>query len=102
MHPLWDSWTFDGNLQSPTFTPSFKHEGVKGILDNDKWNGEFVKGILDNGKWNGEFVKENGKPVKFVCHYILTAGVLNFCADCTHALAGQSVPLPVLPPEMRD
>jgi Family of unknown function (DUF6527) len=61
-HPLPDGWAFDGNLDSPTFTPSFKHD------------------------WG------NGK----VCHYILTAGVLNFCSDSTHGLAGQSVPLPDL------
>lgn len=26
MHPLPDRWTFDGNLESPTFNPSFKHD----------------------------------------------------------------------------
>lgn len=25
MHPLPDGWTFDGNVETPTFTPSFKH-----------------------------------------------------------------------------
>lgn len=25
MHPLPDGWAFDGNLENPTFTPSFKH-----------------------------------------------------------------------------
>jgi len=25
MHPLPDSWTFNGNLESPTFSPSFLH-----------------------------------------------------------------------------
>jgi hypothetical protein len=25
MHPLPDGWTFDGNLEAPTFTPSFLH-----------------------------------------------------------------------------
>lgn len=31
------------------------------------------------------------------CHYILTAGVLHFQIDCTHALAGKSVPMALLP-----
>jgi len=64
LHRLPDSWTFDGNLESPTFTPSFKHE------------------------WR-----------EHVCHYVLTSGVLNFCGDCTHALAGHAVPLPKLKDE---
>lgn len=32
-----------------------------------------------------EFVK--------VCHVVITNGVLNYCADCTHELAGQAVPM---------
>lgn len=61
-------WTFNGDVNVPTFTPSFLHTDSSGS----------------------------------VCHYILTAGVLNFCGDCTHSLAGKSVPLPELPPHLRD
>lgn len=32
-----------------------------------------------------------------LCRYQLMAGVLRFMSDCTHALAGKSVPLPDLP-----
>lgn len=63
LHRLPDTWTFDGNLERPSFQPSFHHR------------------------------RGNGR----VCHYVLTAGVLHFQADCTHALAGQSVPLPPIP-----
>ena len=77
VHPLPDGWTFNGDLLAPTFTPSFKHEG-----------GRF--------KWGTD------ESEMFVCHYVLTAGVLNFCSDCTHALANKSVPLPDLPPELCD
>lgn len=72
MHPLPDSWKFNGNLESPTFNPSFKHEG-----------------------WI------NGKPIG-ICHYVLTNGQLNYQGDCTHAFAGKIIPLPVLPEELRD
>lgn len=58
-------WTFDGNCEKPTFSPSFRHN------------------------W--------GKGGARVCHYVLTAGVLNYCGDCTHPMAGQSVPLPPIP-----
>ena len=89
MHRLPGSWTFDGNLEKPTFTPSFKHEGIQ-------------RAFVD-GKWTGEWVRDtNGNTVPFICHYILTAGVLNFCGDGTHALAGKSVPLPALPEGLTD
>lgn len=84
MHPLPDSWQFDGNVDSPTFTPSFKHEGMKTVRD-------------EKGRWTGEWVMIDGKPVPEVCHYILTRGILNFCGDCTHSMAGQSVPMAELP-----
>src|SRR5579864_5206732 len=89
MHKLPDGWFFDGNLEKPTFKPSFKHEGVRSIYVNGVWTGEWVKDT-------------NGKAIPFVCHYILTAGVLNFCADCSHTLRMTSVPLPALPDGLRD
>lgn len=89
LHPLPDSWKFDGNLESPTFTPSFKHTGKQAIVDA-------------RGEWTGEWrCDAEGKALDGVCHYVLTAGVLNFCGDCTHEMAGKSVPLPVLPEWLR-
>ena len=71
MHPLPDTWTFvNGDLNKPTFLPSFKH----------------TLGFKDG--------KEE-QPI--ICHYVLTDGILNFCGDCHHALSGKSVPLPELP-----
>lgn len=63
-HPLPDGWKFDGNMESPTFSPSFKHT-----------------------------VNRKGE----ICHYVLTAGVLNYCEDCFHDLRNQKVPLPDIP-----
>lgn len=57
------SWDFDGNLETPTLSPS----------------------ILT--KWGD----------KFVCHSFLRAGVFEFLTDCSHAMAGQSVPMVDLP-----
>lgn len=68
-----DGWTFDGNMEAPTFTPSFKHT----------WT-----------EWQGDAA--TGRRGKRVCHYVLTAGVLFFCDDSTHALRGKH-PLPDLP-----
>lgn len=89
MHVLPDTWAFDGNLEKPTFTPSFKHSGVQRVFDAGKWTGEWKRDA-------------SGNTVAFVCHYILTVGVLNFCTDSTHDLAGKAVPLPTLPEELTD
>ena len=89
MHPLPDSWTFDGNLDVPTFSPSFKHEGVQRVFVDGKWTGEWKR-------------DETGNTIPYVCHYVLTAGILNFCGDCSHALAGKHVPLPQLPQGLTD
>jgi hypothetical protein len=89
LHQLPDGWAFNGDLNAPTFTPSFKHSGMQAVVVDGEWTGEFVRDAA-------------GAPVPFVCHYILTAGVLNFCADCTHGMAGQAVPLPDLPAHARD
>jgi hypothetical protein len=88
-HQLPDSWTFDGNIEKPTFTPSFKHSGMRTVTVDGKWTGEWVQDA-------------NGSCVPFVCHYILTAGVLNFCSDSTHTLAGKAILLPPLPAWLRD
>lgn len=89
LHPLPDSWQFNGNLESPSFHPSFRQEGVQRVFSDGEWTGEWKRDAA-------------GDTIPFVCHYVLTDGVLNFCPDCTHAMAGQSVPLPVLPDGMRD
>lgn len=70
-------WTFDGNAQRPTFTPSV----------NIKW---------------GRFADPNYKPVEGhdhsgVCHYNITSGRIIFHGDSTHKLSGQTVDLPDMP-----
>jgi hypothetical protein len=84
MHVLPDSWRFDGDLENPSFFPSFKHEGLKR---------EFA-----DGKWTGQWIRDaGGNTIPFICHYNLVSGQLQFCNDCTHVLAGKTVPLPPLP-----
>jgi hypothetical protein len=38
-----------------------------------------------------------GEPTD--CHYIITGGMIHFCADCTHDLKGTTVPMVHFPPE---
>lgn len=64
-------WTFDGNVNSPTFAPS-----MRSFVPADE---------------------EEGLPEKTLCHYFLKAGVIDFLADSSgHALRGK-VPLPPFP-----
>lgn len=64
---LGPTWGWDGNLEAPTFAPSYL-------------------------TWTGD----RNNPTS-CCHSFLTAGVWNFLGDSTHALAGQQVPMVPLP-----
>lgn len=61
-------WQFDGNLEKPTFAPSLLNESYVGP------------------------VKSGQK-----CHLFLRGGMLEFCGDSTHELAGKTVELPEHP-----
>lgn len=78
-------WGFNGDYERPTFTPSVLVGGVQ--IEQD-----------ENGKWTGEWICDaDGKPLPLVCHSFVTDGQIQFLGDCTHALAGQTVPLPDFP-----
>lgn len=64
-----NGWTFDGNLQLPSFTPSLL------LYYTHPFTNQRIS----------------------ICHVVLTHGILNFCTDCEHELKGQSVPLPHIP-----
>ncbi|HLH94977.1 MAG TPA: hypothetical protein VKW08_07655 [Xanthobacteraceae bacterium] len=99
MHPLPDGWTFNGDVNAPTFSPSFKHEGAQ--IEKDA-----------SGNWTGRWLTETGeaktvfastdKPKRYCCHYIVAAGRVAYCGDCTHAMAGRTIAMPDLPREFRD
>jgi hypothetical protein len=88
MHPLPDSWKFDGNVESPTFSPSFKHGGLRTVNVNGRWTGEYVR-------------DENGKPVDGTCHYIITDGKIQFCVDSWHRRS-DIVAMPPIPEGLTD
>ena len=72
-------WTFNGNTEKPTFNPSLLVRGNVPITDEEHAI------ILAGGKI---------KPKPFICHSFVRDGNIEFLNDCTHALAGQTVPLP--------
>ncbi len=59
-------WDYDGNVESPTFSPSLRY------LDATR------------------------------CHLFVRAGVIEFCGDCPHSMAGQRTPLPPIPQDDLD
>lgn len=74
-------WSFDGNVEKPTFDPSVR--------------------VNYNGS-DADQMREHRRAPSACCHYFLRAGVLQFCGDLTHPLAGQHVPLPEIPAAYRD
>lgn len=80
-------WTFDGNVEAPTFKPSVLVRG-----------GHFAQHHKPGDPcWCTYNAEHPDDPTKFecsVCHSHVTAGQIKFLKDSTHALAGKTVPLP--------
>lgn len=64
------SWGFNGDHDAPTFSPS----------------------VLTT--WRDH---STTPPTEQRCHTYVQGGQVRFLGDCTHALAGQTLPLPQLP-----
>lgn len=82
-------WTWNGDAVRPTFSPS--------VLVR---SGHYVPGRENDGCWctyNAEQEAKGEKVSDFkcaVCHSFVKDGRIQFLGDCTHALAGQTAPLP--------
>ena len=72
-------WTWNGDGDRPTFTPSILCQGTVPITDEQ--HARIMAG-------------EKVQPAPLVCHSYVTDGRIQFLGDCTHALAGQTVDLP--------
>jgi hypothetical protein len=72
-------WEFNGDFDKPTFSPSIKVTGKRPITDAE---------ILRIN--NGEKINLPNQ----ICHSYVKDGKIQFLADCTHAMAGQTVELP--------
>lgn len=82
-------WTFDGNMERPTFSPSILTTGRK---MTDRGQAEY------DACWStGEYVSP-GPGTEFEardtrCHLHIVNGQIHYCDDCDHALAGKAVPM---------
>ncbi len=84
-HVLPDNgWTFNGDVQKPTFSPSFKHT-------YSHWTGG-VDPVTHLGR---------GEQQYRVCHYIITDGKIQFCPDSWHKRS-DIVQMPLLPSPHKD
>lgn len=66
-------WVFNGNMDTPTFTPSL---------------------MVKMGPMWPEWSEAHGGRQFEICHSFIIEGRIQFLSDCTHKLAGQTVDLP--------
>lgn len=87
-HVLTANWTITGPAEFPTVRPS--------VLVR---TGHYAAHGKEHGCWcthNAERVAEGRDPVEFkcsICHSFITNGKIEYLNDCTHELAGQSIPM---------
>lgn len=86
------SWRFNGDYDKPTFEPS--------VLVR---SGHYVPvpgQQSERNCWCTYYQEHPHEPVKYkctVCHSFVRNGMIEFLGDCTHALAGKTVPLTAAP-----
>lgn len=90
-------WEWNGNADKPTFKPSIL---VRGHKMTDK--GWAAYNVWRDAGFPKPAPEQQFESVPTVCHSFVTDGRIQFLADCTHELAGQTVDLPDLPEWMRD
>lgn len=74
-------WTFNGDVDKPTVSPSILVTARKSPTD------EQVTRIMDGEDLDMELPHTR-------CHSFVKDGKIQFLGDCTHELAGQTVELP--------
>ncbi len=70
-------WEYNGDVNAPTFSPSIA--------------------VSYNGSDAGQIDDRGNRAPPAMCHSYVTAGNIQFLDDCTHALAGQTLPIPDWP-----
>lgn len=86
-------WGWNGDAERPTFTPS--------VLVT--WTEPAALRGPDRGLLQRQVAQRRADPSfvipqrDMVCHTFVREGRIEYLGDCTHALAGQTVDLPVWP-----
>ena len=79
-HPC---WTWNGDLVKPTLAPSIRVTGYRMSAEG--------LAMFDRGERPPDGERYPGAET--CCHSFVRDGKIEFLSDCTHALAGQTVPL---------
>lgn len=82
-------WSWDGNVDLPTFSPSILVKGVRNNLTDAEWE-DFDRMDV---KADREKILADRRFAS-VCHCFVRNGQIQFLSDCTHELRGKTVPLP--------
>ncbi len=83
-------WGFNGNHDKPTFTPSV-------LVTSGHYLSHHKPGDSCWCTYAAEHPDEADVFKCQRCHTFITDGMVQFLGDCTHELAGQTLPLPNLP-----
>lgn len=84
-HKFDKKWTFNGDFQKPTFRASMLVRWFRYDEPDNLYKPDGTVNVGPDGKIPGKDI---------VCHSFVTDGNIEFLGDCTHELAGQTVPLP--------
>lgn len=84
-------WTWNGELTTPSFQPSVLVRGIRQDMTDEEL-----------AEYDYAAVRQTSAELlasKFGtrCHLYVVDGQIQFLADCTHELAGQTVPIPAWP-----
>jgi hypothetical protein len=102
-HPLPDTWKFNGDLERPTFRPSFKHTGTQIARGPDgEWNGNWLMKDEHGNVVEAKCSTEKLRTIPWCCHYVITSGIVHYQGDCTHDLKGKVRLMPPLPEHLCD
>lgn len=90
------TWTFDGNVDLPSFHPSVDAKSIRTDLteaEEDEYDRALDKLINEFGR--DVAYKKIMEDTRFAyrCHSWVKAGTIAFVGDSTHSLAGKTVPL---------
>lgn len=86
-HGVNAGWTFDGNYEKPTFSPSV-------LTMSGHHTSRFKSGDSCWCTYNAEHPPEEQTRFRCErCHLFVTSGNLVFLSDCSHDLAGKTVVL---------
>ena len=82
-------WHFNGDLNSPTFSPSVS------VKCGHYCDPKFKDCWCD---YYSKHPEEEPEFACFICHSFVRNGQIEFLHDCTHAKAGQTIPLTDIKP----